>query len=396
MPRLFAAILLALCLATVAFAQEPPAAEIGDAPAPVPEPDPLRLILPPDIYAVVGQEANVYFDNVVLAPDTRGLIFDVDCAKGTQQNERWQFLPVAEDVGDHTLTLKVLTPAMEVLSEASTTIHVVPAEAGAGESLSLLCVGDSLTHASVYPAELWTLFGTEGNAKLRLIGTHHPIASQPPEVVHEGYGGWQWATFCTRWTDGDDVRAKSKFLRLVDGKPTLDFQNYCDENNGGEGPDFITVLLGCNDTFSANEETIEARIDTMFGYADTLIAEFHKVRPDTQIGILLLVPPAATQDAFGVNYTCGQTRWQYRRNQHRVVERQLEKFAGREDENIWLLPAHVNLDTVHGFPTATRPANARATVNIARQANGVHPTADGYRQIADTIYAWLKWRLAAG
>ncbi len=354
--------------------------------------NPVRMVLPPDIYAVVGHEMSVYFDNIVLVPDTDSCLFDVECAKGRQDQDRWRFTPAAEDVGDHALSIKVLDGTNNVLAEASTTVHVLPADAGAGTSLSLLCVGDSLTHASVYPQELWELFG----GQLRLIGTHHPSDSLPAEVVHEGYGGWRWETFCTRWTEGDDPRARSPFLRLVDGQPMLDFQHYCDVNNGGEGPDFITVLLGCNDTFGATEETIEEAIDRMFSFADMLLAEFHKVRPDTQIGLLLLPPPAASQDAFGSNYQCGQTRWQYRRNQHRVVERMMEKFAGREGENIWLLPAHVNLDTVHNYPTQGEPANARNGTEIARQSNGVHPAPAGYRQIADTIYAWLRYRLAQG
>jgi len=351
---------------------------------------PVRLVLPSDLYAVVGHETNLYFDNVILVPSVDSYLFDVDCAKGRQDQRRWRFTPTVEDAGDHELSIKVLDGLNGVLGEGSTTVHVSPADAGAGTPSTLMCVGDSLTHASVYPQELWELFG--GN--LRLVGTHHPSDSLPPEVVHEGYGGWRWETFCTRWTEGEDPRARSPFLRLVDGTPTLDFQSYCDVNNGGEGPDFITVLLGCNDTFSATEETIEAAIDTMFGHADTLLAEFRKVRPDTQIGLLLLPPPAASQDAFGSNYQCGQTRWQYRRNQHRVVERLMEKFAGREAENLWLLPAHLNLDTVHNYPTRPEPINSRNEAEAARQSNGVHPAAEGYRQIADTIHAWLKYRLA--
>jgi lysophospholipase L1-like esterase len=354
--------------------------------------NPVRVVLPPDVYAVVGHEMNVYFDNIILVPNIDSVLFDVECATGRQDQQRWRFTPAAEDVGDHALSIKVVDGTNSVLAEASTTVHVLPADAGAGTPFSLLCVGDSLTHASVYPQELWELFGEQ----LRLIGTHHPSDSLPPEVVHEGYGGWRWETFCTRWTEGDDPRARSPFLRLVDGQPTLDFQHYCDANNNGEGPDFITVLLGCNDTFGATEETIEEAIDRMFGYADMLLAEFCKVRPDTQIGLLLLPPPAASQDAFGSNYQCGQTRWQYRRNQHRVVERMMEKFAGREEENIRLLPAHVNLDTVHNYPTKAEPANARSDAEIARQSNGVHPSSAGYRQIADTIHAWLRYRLAQG
>jgi len=375
------------------------AAALCDTPPPAPAaalielPDPIRLVLPTDVYAVVGHEMNIYFDNIVLVPNVRNYLFDVDCAKGRQDQDRWRFTPAAEDLGDHPLSVKVLDGLNNTLASATTTVHVVPADAGAGKQFTLLCVGDSLTHASVYPTELWTLFATEGNAKLRMIGTHHPNDSLPAEVVHEGYGGWRWETFCTKWAETDSPGDKSKFLRLLDGKPTLDFQAYCDDNSGGQGPDFITVLLGCNDNFGATEDKIEASIDRMMTYADMLLAEFHRVRPDTQIGILLLVPPSASQDSFGSNYKCGQTRWQYRRNQHRVVERQIEKWGGREAENLFLIPAEVNLDCEHNCALATEAINSRNDEKIARQSNGVHPAASGYRQIADSIYAWLKYRL---
>lgn len=387
---------LALLLTSLAGAQEAatPAAQPQAAAVAAPQPEGLRLVLPAELWAVPGRELNLYFDNVVLARDLRSLVFDVDCTKGRQDEERWRFTPAETDVGDYELTLRVLDAQMLPLAEGKSTLHVVPASAGAGTSFTLLCVGDSLTNASIYPQELWALFGMEGEAKLKLIGTHHPIAAMPPEVVHEGYGGWAWQTFCTRWTAGTDAKAKSPFLTLVDGNPTLDFAKYCEANNDAKAPDFITVLLGCNDTFGANEATIETTIDTMFGYADTLLAEFRRVGPQTRIGLLLLPPPAATQDAFGTNYNCGQTRWQYRRNQHRVVERMTARFGGREAEGIWLLPAHVNLDTVNNYPTVTGPANARSQVQVARLNNGVHPSADGYRQIADTIYCWLKAQLA--
>ena len=355
-------------------------------------PDPLRLVLPGEIYAVVGHEMCIYFDNIVLTPNLRNYVFDVDCLRGRQDQDRWRYSPAAEDVGDLGLTIKVLDGLNNVLASATTIVHVVPADAGAGKQCTLLCVGDSLTNASVYPGELWNLFSAEGNAKLTMVGTNRPGGGYPPEVGHEGYGGWRWETFCTKWAETDNRGDRSRFLRLVDGEPVLDFQAYCDENNGGRAPDFITVLLGCNDTFGATEDVLEATIDRMMGYADTLLAEFRRVGPDTQIGILLLVPPAASQDAFGSNYKCGQTRWQYRRNQHRVVERQIEKWGGREAENIFLIPAEVNLDCEHNYPTAAEPFNARNEEQVTRQSNGVHPAATGYRQIADSIYAWLKYR----
>lgn len=358
----------------------------------------LRLLLPPAVYAVPGHEISIYFDNVILTPCVKNYLFDVDCKAGRQDQERWRYTPEAKDVGSFPFSLKVFDTFDKLVGEASTTVYLSPANAGAGKNISLLIVGDSLTDASVYPKELYKLFKSEGNPNVKFIGSHAGHGSEVKEGVpgHEGRGGWTWNSFCTRWTEEKDkpYRAKSPFLVLKEGKPVLDFKAYCDKYNEGKAPDFITVMLGINDNFGATDETIEKSIDSMFGHADTLLAEFRKVGPNTKIGIVLIPPPAATQDAFGSNYKCGQTRWQYRKNQHRVVERLIQKFAGKEKENLFIIPAYINIDCVNGFPKKQETANSRSSVKISRDSNGVHPAAEGYLQIADSIYYWLKYQLS--
>ena len=362
-------------------------------------PGKIRLHLPETIYAVPGVEMNVYFDNVMLTPNRAGYVFDVKCRKGTQQAERWTCTPADQDVGRHPLALEVRDSTNAVAARAGTTVCVVPKDAGADRPVTLLIVGDSLTAASVYPQHLLDLCKTPGNPKLTLIGSYGP-GGKPGVNRHEGYGGWTAARFATHYTGiartGDRRKRGSPFIyKGADGKPNLDFARYCREFNSGPGPDFVTILLGCNDTFSATDDSIETRIDGVLTHYDTLIRMIHGVRKDTRIGALLLVPPAASQDAFGANYRCGQTRWQYRRNQHRVVERMTAHYGGREGEHIYLVPAHVNLDCVHNYPQRAAPWNARTQTKGVRLANGVHPAREGYRQIGDTIYCWIKAQLAA-
>ncbi|NPV48209.1 MAG: hypothetical protein HPY69_14755 [Armatimonadetes bacterium] len=379
----------ALAIGPSLCAQEMPKRDLMD----------LRLLLPPEIPAVPGRECNVYFDNLVLcAPYLRNfLIVDVDCPKGTHQEERFTWTPTAEDVGEYPLTIRYYDPEDDLLAEGATTIRVYPPDAGAGQTLTMLMLGDSLTNASVYPAELLTLCQGEGNPRLTLIGTHQPITDRP-EVRHEGYGGWRAANFVSMWGpetwNAARQRTRSPFLYERDGKPVLDFQQYCNENNGGRGPDYVTMLLGCNDNFGAKDDTIEASIDDFERNMEILIAEIHRVRPDTKIGVISLMPPAASQDAFGANYGCVYSRWQWRKNQHRVLERSFEAFMGREAENVFFVPAYVNLDCVHNYGSSRAPANARTDVEISRLNNGVHPAASGYRQMADSIYCWLKATLA--
>jgi lysophospholipase L1-like esterase len=362
-------------------------------------PNPLRLILPPEIPAVPGREINLYFDNVILTPQRGMYYFDVDCPRGLQQEERFTWKPTAQDVGQYRLTLKVYNFQEVLVAEGSTIIKVYPAEAGAGKSLTMLLVGDSLTNAGVYSGELLTLCKEGGNPALKLIGSPGPGGRNSGEHRHEGYGGWTARGFVSMWGpetwNAEGRRTRSPFLYERESKPVLDFAQYCAEHNGGQAPDVITIFLGCNDTFNARENAIEAAIDVFIESVEALIKEFRRVGPGTTIGVITLVPPAASQDATGVITGCGQTRWQYRRNQHRVLERSRQAFGGQEAENLFLIPAYVNLDCVHNYPAQTVPANARNPEKlISRQNNDVHPTAAGYRQIADTLYCWLKGRLA--
>lgn len=373
---------LAMALAAAAAAQEA---------------HPLRLMLPETVYAVPGVECNIYFDNIVLAIDPGDYVFDVTCEKGTQQQERWTYTPGGDDGGAFPLAVTVYNDANVAVAHAETTVTVAPRDAGAGGSVKALVVGDSLTHAWVYTQRLLDQFGTDGNPAFELIGT--VALPDNPRNRHEGYGGWTAAIFATRYNDiaraGHLTRDGSPFLfSNADGTAALDFTRYYAFTNRGEAPDFVTFFLGCNDTFSANDESIEGVIDGMLASLDALVMGVRAASPETRIGLMPPVPPSASQDAFGANYACGQTRWQYKRNQHRVVERMRATYGGRTVENIWLVPAWINLDCVNNYPAAAAPANATATVSVSRQNNGVHPSAEGYRQIGDSLYAWMKAMLA--
>jgi len=92
------------------------------------EPDvlgPVRLVLPKVIYAVSGIETNVYFDNVVLVVNPANYVFRVSCAKGRLQAERWTFVPLAEDVGEHVLVMEVIDEDNSVIARWISTVRVV-------------------------------------------------------------------------------------------------------------------------------------------------------------------------------------------------------------------------------------------------------------------------------
>jgi hypothetical protein len=349
----------------------------------------LRLTLPPAWYGVPGVPMSLYYDNVVLTETPENYRFEVTCDIGKSEARRWTVTPADKDVGQHGIVVVVKDAQGKELQRAKTVLQVVPRNAGANRNLRLMIVGDSLTAATIYPNEIGHLLSTPGNPKWTMLGTHKP-ASVKPGVVHEGYGGWTWAAFLSRYDatlghklDEKGKRLSSPFLfPAADGKPTLDIPRYFRENCAGQPPDVMTILLGINDCFGAspdNAKLMDAHIAGTLDTAERFIRAFHAAAPRMIFAIGLTTPPNSRESGFEANYKGKYHRWGWKRIQHRLVEQMLKRFAGRERASIHLVPTELNLDPVDGYP----------------ENNGVHPSAAGYQQIGASFYCWLKWWLQA-
>ncbi len=366
-------------------------------------PGQVRLVLPKVIYAVPGIETNIYFDNVVLVVNPANYIFDVSCDLGFQYDDRWTYTPQAEEVGDHPIKIEVRNEANAVIARARSTVRVARPQAGADRTFTFLAIGDSHLQKDVYVQHLLDLSKADAHLKVTLIGSRGK-GNKPPsdDLRHEGYNGWTAEAFATRVRPkprtGNYVPAEtgSPFIYVDrNGQARLDFEQYSKEFNQGRPIDFVIIQLGGNDIWNATDENIDVIIDKVFGYYDQLIKMIHDYSKETKIGVIMLDPLSRSQHGYR-NYRGErkQTRWQYRRDQHRMVERQIEKYGGREEENIYLVPVHLNLDCVHGFPMQTYPRNARMPVEEQRVSDGAHLSPEGYRQFGDSIYAWLKVTLS--
>lgn len=345
----------------------------------------LRLTMPPTVYAVPGVPMNLHFANVVLARPEANPAFAVECGIGQTLSNRWTLTATTAQVGRHPLAIRASQASGGVPERAQTVVHVVPADAGKSQDIALLIVGDSLTHASAYPNEMARLLALPGNPKWRMLGTHRP-ASAATNVAHEGYGGWTWSRFNTLFNPERPMPGytnSSPFVAATgpQGKPQLDVANYIAKHCGGRTPDFVTFLLGINDCFRLKADdpaALDAGITQMLQQADLLLAAFRKAAPRAELGVGLTTPGNIRDAAFVANYKQQYTRANWQAVQHRLVERQLAHFGGREAEGIFVVPTELNLDIVGGYP----------------DNNAVHPNTTGYQQIGASFYSWLKWRLA--
>lgn len=343
----------------------------------------IRLTLPPTGYAVVGAEMNIYFDNIVLSENSNELKFVVTSDLGKTESNRWTVIPTEALVGDHKWEVEVFR-GEKSLGKQSMKWHVSPAKLSAPRNVSILIVGDSLTHATHYPNEVAKRLDQSGLSGWKMLGTHKP-QNAATGVAHEGYGGWTWARFLTHYEpmpDPANRKRSSPFVFLDGDKPKLDVARYIQESCQGQQPDFIIVKLGINDCFGANPSTIEETditIDRMFQSAESLLKAFREAAPKAKIGLCITTPGNTREEAFTANYKGKYPRWGWKQIQHRLVERQIAKFNTEEaaQQGIELIPTELNLDPVDGYP-----------VN-----NAVHPNVAGYQQIGATIHAWLLAQL---
>ncbi|WP_417747828.1 SGNH/GDSL hydrolase family protein [Rosistilla oblonga] len=345
----------------------------------------LQLTLPPEIYVVPGVPTNIYFDNIVLTQSPDKYRFDVVCDFGQSEQHHWTWTPTAGDVGVYPIRVDLYSADDTLLDSAASVLRVTAGAASPStEPIRILIIGDSLTHASAYPNEIARLMTEDAKQPWKMLGTHKP-ASAAADVAHEGYGGWTWWNFVNKYEpnpDGTHRKRSSPFVFLNDeSKPVLDMPRYFKEQCDGQLPDYVVIKLGINDLFSAPAGDVvgtDAKIDTVFGYADQLVAAIRAAAPNATIGICLTTPPNARQEAFEANYKGRYLRWGWKQIQHQLVQRQMQYIADKSDPQILIVPTQLNLDPVDGYP----------------DNNSVHPNKSGYQQIGSSIYAWLQHQLA--
>ncbi len=402
--RLLGAVVLAIACLSLAQAGNP------YAPA---------LVLPEVICAAPEIECNIYFKNVFSSVAPQNYAYVVKCAVGRQENLRWTWVPQASDAGKtFDLTLEIYGDAGRVA--AGTTRIQVAADAKAPERKWTVALLAASTVNSGYPQYLMELMHAKGLRGYTPVGTYSGIGEplKPGRAANDGYGGWGWRTFLHQWAYSQsevqniqdeaeraqmkllgvanvrrdhEYRLKSPLLKAEKGKVSLDIQGWFGRINGGEAPDFILIDLGYNDVFSCTEEKLAATLEQeVLPQMRRLVAELRKAAPKAVIGITLPPLGSGSQDAFGNNYGCRQSKFQYWRNM-RAYGALVRRFVAElRDPGVRAIPCYHCIDPDGSYPSRLEPIHARTGEKTVRHNNALHFNAAGGRQMADALYAWLR------
>jgi len=381
------------------------------------EPAP-KLDLPPVICAAPGIETNIYFANVFTANVPENFVHLVKCAKGKLEDRRWCWTPDAKDAGKtFPLTLEVRDDRGAV-ARAECEVRVVKPLKDPKRKITLALLSASAA-SSGYPQFLMETMHANGIVNYTPVGTYHRCGLPPGPglALSDSYGGWRWQDFLSRYgysvkefrsvqdeaekehmkvlgvqtvNLNNEYKLKSPLLKAVNGKVVRDVPGWFGRINGGKAPDVILIDLGANDCFSARADQIRDRLENEVRPAMTeLVNELRKAAPNAVIGITRRALGSRSQTAFGANYGCSQSRWQYLVNQRLYNELVVRFVAERGDPDIFVLPYYQNVDPLYGYPVKMIPPNARETVKVPQYVNALHTTESGARQIADAMYCFL-------
>jgi lysophospholipase L1-like esterase len=342
------------------------------------EEKPIYINLPPKIYGLVGQELNIYFDNIISDKDTK-FEFDVICSIGGHYDNYFRVTPTTS--GTFPITVVAYKNNKEV-ARASANIIVKSISVGNGVNKKVLIIGDSTIDNTFLVPHLYNNFSSDV-MKITPLG----IRGTAP-YKHEGRAGWGVDLYF-----GDNPSYTSPFM--LNG--VFDFSQYI-TTNGLQTPDYVFINLGINDVFGVTEgATLDSKISTIMSRYQTMINSIKTQNPNVKVCICCTIPPNYSQDSFGVCYGSGTTRKDYKRTNFIFVQNLIQTFQNREAENIYLVPIHLNLDTRYNFGLTTAQVNNRNTKTIDFPGNngeeqnpGVHPAESGYWQIADSYWYFLK------
>ena len=159
-----------------------------------------RLVLPATLYAVPGDNLQIFTRPCIEAFNPANMPNTFICPKGATYPRYWEWTPVSGDAGaNQTLNLKTYKMDGTLRIEANATVKT-KSPASPGSAKRIMIVGDSLTAGGDWATELRRrLVGTGGSpaasALTNISFRGNTAFTSAPTEGYFGYGGWTMGTW---------------------------------------------------------------------------------------------------------------------------------------------------------------------------------------------------------
>lgn len=191
-------------------------------------------------YLVINDRFEMFYRGIIKAFNPYSKYVKASCPKGYSYPRYFTYTPKEDEVGSYPLTITIYDDDGKEI-ESKTTTLIVNKPKKPTKKLNVLCIGDSLTYSGDWPYEGYRRFceeSTDGftlgfKDSLNLFGKCKKTVIKENEKVtigYEGYGGWQWKTFCS---DMENSPTSSVWIKCKHNKTEED-QHSVWVNNGYE------------------------------------------------------------------------------------------------------------------------------------------------------------------
>lgn len=336
------------------------------------------VILPSTLYAVNGQQINIYKENLVLPARLRTMPYlHTRLVESTQDDYRTIWTPTATVLRGDNTNFELCYGNGDTVKYYPISYYIVPKDTGNG-SIKVLIIGDSKVQDGFVSYHFLHNFDDD-NMSVTLLGTKYVWQT---DNRMEGYGSRTAKWFCTN-TD-------SPFCN----NDTFDFSNYLTVNSI-DTPDFVFINLGTNDCASLSGNT-DTFINEFITYITQMINSIHSVSSNIHVIVGLCEGVSTLLDTNNSEFI----NWDLNRKISMLHKAAIEEFDKRQSEKIWVCPMYMGMDLTQDYNMTEVPLSQRdADVNngqgdgkIRMQINDrTHQNEVGYWKNADYMYALVKY-----
>lgn len=325
-----------------------------------------RLILPPVVPSIDGQEQRLYYQN---AKYTMGSDFDVvvpgtDIAGGAM---------VYKPSGDWNVNLyKYFRGSKEKYSLLNKGVSTSSTPSIPNAKVMLL--GESTTNAAEFRAQLQKLINGDTNLGATLIGSMGAGTNSDPK--HEGYSGWNTDKIL-------NTKTFNGFTNAFYNPDTSTFDlDYYFNNTGVAIPDVVYIAFGINDIASSQNED---KINIIKNIQKMMDAFYDKNKNIRFVLGLSNLPSNFEQYE-------NTTQYEATRGMLIAIERMIAIYG--YSQRVTLAPLYTALHRKWHMQYGQQPVVEFSDVKEYYGTNNVHPNSFGYDMTASMAYAAIRYSLS--
>ena len=332
----------------------------------------LAVFLPDEIVCAVGRTIEIY--NAQVCPLAEKYHFRWDCSVGKALERKFSITGTESLIGSYDLKLYIYNDKNEEIFHKTSTLKIVDNELE--KNITIVPIGDSLTNNKYWLTEVKNISGD----KISYVGTRSSLDAQANPVSHEGRSGWDTNSYLTASEYTYEGEGVHPFWNPTD--ESFSWSYY--KSNSGLNPDGVQIFLGTNEL---SWESADVYAENMKTLVDIIRED------DPEIPIFIVLPPIwGDQNGMGVQqssdgFASNVGRYKYDQDIKFIEGAKALYETLKEYDRLYFVPITQCHDSEYNYGAVETPVNPRATQTELMPEQAVHPTKQGYEQMADIMYS---------